>query len=91
MAIQLIEQLADDFDPSKYKDEYQAKLRAIIKAKAKGKPLPVDDTEAPDDSDVLDLVSRLQQSLAAGAPKSARKKTAKKSSAKKSARKRKSA
>src|ERR1700712_4121272 len=37
MAMQLIENLAEEFDPSKYKDEYQDKLKAIIKAKAKGK------------------------------------------------------
>jgi len=96
MAVQLIENLADEFEPSKYKDEYQAKLKAIIKAKAKGKPLPAEDYEEPENTKVLDLVSRLQQSLDAstkrGAKKSAAKKAkAKKSSAKKTARRRKSA
>jgi DNA end-binding protein Ku len=96
MAVQLIENLADEFDPSKYKDEYQAKLKAIIKAKAKGKPLPAEDFEEPENTKVLDLVSRLEQSLAQsskrGAKKSAAKKSsAKKNSAKKTARRRKSA
>ena len=96
MAVQLIENLADEFDASKYKDEYQAKLKAIIKAKAKGKPLPSEDYEEPENTKVLDLVSRLQQSLDASTKRGAKKSTAKKSTAKKSAakkatRKRKSA
>ena len=91
MAKQLIENLAGDFDPSKYKDEYQEKLKAIIKAKAKGKPLPVEETEESEDTRVLDLVSRLQASLDASSRKPVRKKAAKKAAAKKSARKRKSA
>lgn len=101
MAVQLIENLAGEFDPSKYKDEYQAKLKAIIKAKAKGKPLPVEEFDEPENTKVLDLVSRLQQSLDAstkrGAKNAATKKdatkkgAAKKRAAKKSARKRKSA
>ncbi|MEP6729272.1 MAG: Ku protein [bacterium] len=95
MAVQLIENLADDFDPSKYKDEYQNKLKAIIKAKAKGKAIPVADVEEPESTKVLDLVSRLEASLAAsskrGGAKTAKKKTAKKSAAKKTTRRRKSA
>lgn len=96
MAVQLIENLADEFDPSKYKDEYQAKLKAIIKAKAKGKPLAAEDFEEPENTRVLDLVSRLEQSLAEsgkrGAKKTGGKKNvAEKSTAKETARKRKSA
>ncbi len=65
MAVQLIENLADAFDPSKYKDEYLDRLRAIIKAKAKGKPLAVADVAEPEGTKVVDLVARLQESLAA--------------------------
>ncbi|MEP6989328.1 MAG: Ku protein [bacterium] len=65
MAVQLIENLADAFDPSKYKDEYQDRLRAIIRAKAKGKPLAVADVAEPERTKVVDLVARLQESLAA--------------------------
>jgi len=39
MAIQLIEQLAGEFDISKYKDTYSDKLMKLIKAKAKGKKI----------------------------------------------------
>jgi DNA end-binding protein Ku len=65
MAVQLIENLAEPFDPSKYRDEYQDKLHAIIKAKAKGKKLAMVDAREPEQTKVVDLVSRLQESLAA--------------------------
>lgn len=82
MAVQLIENLAEPFDPSKYKDEYQDKLRAIIRAKAKGKKLTVPDAVEPEQTDVVDLVSRLEESLAASAKRGARKSARPKSVAK---------
>jgi len=95
MAIQLIETLAGEFDPSKYHDEYQDKLKAIIKAKAKGKKVELPEVEERESTKVLDLVSRLEASLAASGSgrtaKKATKKAAKKSAAKKGARKRKTA
>ncbi len=65
MAVQLIENLSEEFDPSKYRDEYTEKLRAIIRAKAKGKKLDIPDVAEPESTRVVDLVSRLQESLAA--------------------------
>jgi DNA end-binding protein Ku len=67
MAVQLIENLAEPFDPSKYHDEYEDKLHAIIKAKAKGKKIAVPDVAEPEQTKVVDLVSRLQESLDASA------------------------
>ncbi|MDB4884041.1 MAG: repair protein [Gemmatimonadetes bacterium] len=67
MARKLIENLAEPFDPSKYRDEYQDKLHAIIKAKAKGRKLAIVDAREPEQTKVVDLVSRLQESLAASA------------------------
>jgi DNA end-binding protein Ku len=37
MAEQLIGNLAESFEPSKYRDEYEEKLQALLKAKLKGK------------------------------------------------------
>ena len=91
MAVQLIENLADSFEPSKYKDEYQDKLRAIITLKSKGKQLPVADVEEREHTTVLDLVSRLEQSLAATAKRGTKKTAAKKSSARKTSRRSESA
>jgi DNA end-binding protein Ku len=94
MAEQLIGNLAEPFDPSKYHDEYEAKLKALLKAKLKGKKIPEedDDDEKPEKTKVIDLVARLQESLAStsarkrgarktptvGAKKKARAKTARK-------------
>ena len=64
MAVQLVENLAEPFDPSRYTDDYRSNLMKLIRAKMKGKkvtaaePLPDDE-----DSKVLDLMSRLQASL----------------------------
>jgi DNA end-binding protein Ku len=91
MAKQLIENLAEPFDPSKYRDVYQDKLKAIIKAKAKGKKLPVADIEERENTKVIDLVSRLEESLAASAKRGGRKTAEKRVSAKRTTRRRKSA
>src|SRR3989440_12438229 len=39
MAISLIENLSDTFDPERYHDEYQAALKKLIEAKVEGAPL----------------------------------------------------
>ena len=91
MARQLIENLAEDFDPSKYKDEYQDKLKAIIKAKAKGKPLALEDDDEREHTKVVDLVARLQESLAASKGTRRGAKKAAKKAVRKTAKKRKSA
>jgi len=67
MAEQLVANLAEPFDPTRYTDEYRANLMKIIKAKMKGKKVKLEEPEgeAPD-SDVLDLMSRLRASLEEG-------------------------
>ena len=90
MAEQLIANLAEPFDPSKYHDEYEEKLQALLKAKLKGKKLPEEDVEKPEKTKVIDLVTRLQESLesTSGKKRGAQKTTAKKATRAKSARKR---
>jgi DNA end-binding protein Ku len=79
MAEQLIGNLAEPFDPSKYHDEYEEKLKTLLKAKLKGKKLPdEEDDEKPEKTNVIDLVARLQESLAST---SARKRGTKKTTA----------
>jgi DNA end-binding protein Ku len=79
MAEQLVGNLAEPFDPSRYTDEYRANLMRIIKAKMKGKKPSLEEpvTEAPD-SGVLDLMSRLRASLAEGTGKKGAARPAKK-------------
>jgi DNA end-binding protein Ku len=70
MAEQLVGNLAEPFDPSRYTDEYRANLMRIIKAKMKGKkPSLEEPTSEARDSGVLDLMSRLRASLAEGTGK----------------------
>jgi DNA end-binding protein Ku len=90
MAEQLIGNLAEPFDASKYHDEYEEKLRTLLKAKLKGKKLPDETTEKPEKTKVIDLVARLQESLESTSPRKrgARKSSARKSTRAKSARKR---
>ena len=70
MAEQLVANLAEPFDPTRYTDEYRANLMKVIKAKMKGKKVKLEEPEstAPD-SDVLDLMSRLRASLEEGTGK----------------------
>jgi DNA end-binding protein Ku len=70
MAEQLIGNLAEPFDPTKYHDEYEEKLKALLRAKLKGKKLPeADEVEKPEKTRVIDLVARLQESLASTSTK----------------------
>ena len=71
MAEQLVHNFAADFDPEKYTDEYRANLMKLIRAKMQGKKLkgPRSSKRTDDDDKVVDLMSRLRQSLAEGKPK----------------------
>ena len=66
MAEQLIGNLTESFDPSKYADDYRENLMRIIKAKLKGKKIEVEEPEEPEATPVVDLMARLQESLARG-------------------------
>jgi DNA end-binding protein Ku len=87
MATQLVENLAEPFDPSQYKDEYRANLKKIINAKMKGKEIEYEEPSEPKATPVIDLMARLQASLDQGK----KGKAAKKKPARKAPRKRKSA
>jgi len=73
MAKALVENLAAEWDPSKYTDEYRDNLMKVIKAKMKGKTFEVEAEAEPRDTKVVDLMERLRQSLAqsGGKPRSA--------------------
>jgi len=89
IAARIIAQKEADFDPTAFKDRYDDALREMIKAKTKGGKGLVDVAE-PDDTNVIDLMAALKNSLkgsAGGARKPAAKKPASKSTSKSAPRK----
>ena len=66
LAKTLVENLAAEWDPGKYKDDYQENLMRVIKAKMKGKEAKLVTDERPRDSNVIDLMERLRASLQSG-------------------------
>ena len=66
MAEQLVANLSQPFDQSKYTDDYRANLMKIIKAKMKGKKIDVAEPEERESTQVVDLMQRLQESLEMG-------------------------
>jgi DNA end-binding protein Ku len=65
MAKQLIQSLTSDFDPDKYRDEYRAELLDLLERKAEGKEVVSAPTEEPKPTKAPDLMSALEESLAA--------------------------
>ncbi|MDQ3069498.1 MAG: Ku protein [Acidobacteriota bacterium] len=89
MAVQLVEHLASSWDPGKYKDEYRESIMGVIDAKLKGEQIEVPAEKPVRGSNVVDLMSRLQQSLEQA--QGSRKGTARRSKASKAAKVRKRA
>ena len=67
LARQLIDTLATDWDPTRYRDTYRDVLLKVIEQKAKGEPISVPAPRKP--ARVVSLMDALQQSL--GAPRRA--------------------
>lgn len=93
MARQLVGSLTGEFQPEKYRDEYQANLLRIVGAKLKGKKVNLKEAAEPEPTGVIDLMERLQKSLEkkGGAKPAAAKKKASSSPAAKKASRRKTA
>ncbi|MGY1579343.1 hypothetical protein [Streptomyces sp. MN13] len=62
MALQLVETLSGPWDPSRYHDTYQEKVRELVRAKAEGQAI-TPAAEAPAATDVIDLMQVLQGSI----------------------------
>jgi DNA end-binding protein Ku len=61
MAKSLVENLSAEFDPKKYDDTYRKELLELLRAKAKGAPLP-EPAEEPE-GEVVDLMAALRESV----------------------------
>lgn len=66
MAEQLIGNLSEPFDATKYHDVYHENLMRIIRGKMKGKKVEFAEPEEPEATNVVDLMARLQESLQQG-------------------------
>ncbi len=64
MAKTLVQNLATEWKPEKYTDEYRDNLMRIIQAKAKGKKITLEPAAEPRQAEVIDLMERLRRSLA---------------------------
>ncbi|MFF8867992.1 Ku protein [Streptomyces sp. NPDC015139] len=64
MALQLVDALSTDWDPKRYRDTYQEKVRELVKAKAEGQEVATADAP-PEATNVIDLMKVLEGSLKA--------------------------
>jgi DNA end-binding protein Ku len=62
MAVQLVESLAGEYDPSDYRNEYRGELRAMLEAKLAGEEITRPEPIAP--APVVDLMEALKKSVA---------------------------
>jgi DNA end-binding protein Ku len=61
LAAQIVDALANEWDPKRYHDDYEEHLRGIIKAKKKGEVVEAE--PEPESAKVLDLMEALRASL----------------------------
>ena len=69
LAVKLIDQLTEKFDPKAFKDTYVAELKKVIKAKAAGKQIRIVDEPKKPTGAVKDLMEVLKASLESGGKK----------------------
>jgi DNA end-binding protein Ku len=63
LAMELIKRKAAKFDPSKFKDQYEAAVRELVEAKIKHAPIPKDEVETPRRGQVVNLMDALRKSV----------------------------
>ncbi|MET8663481.1 Ku protein [Streptomyces tendae] len=62
MALRLVDALSGDWEPDRYRDTYQEKVRELVRAKAEGEEVAVAEA-APEATNVVDLMEVLRGSL----------------------------
>jgi DNA end-binding protein Ku len=77
LATKIIDSMASEWQPKRYKDTYTAEVRQLIQAHEEGRDIVTED-EPEESANVTDLMAALEASLKAGRPKKAtgRKKSA---------------
>ena len=69
LAKTLVNNLAAEWDPEKYTDQYRENLMRIIQGKLKGKEVALAPEVEPRQAEVVDLMERLRRSLEQSAPR----------------------
>jgi DNA end-binding protein Ku len=64
----LIENMSDEFEPDKYRDEYRERVQAMLDEKSKGGEITVVAPEAPHRGQIIDLMQALKQSIEKARP-----------------------
>jgi DNA end-binding protein Ku len=65
LAAHILDSKAGHFDPAKFKDQYETALKALVRRKAKGKPIePPKEKEEP--GNVINLMDALRRSVGGG-------------------------
>ena len=75
MAKALVNNLASEWDPAKYTDQYRENLLRIIQGKVKGKEVELEPMTEPPRAEVIDLMERLRRSLEKSRSAAGKKKT----------------
>jgi DNA end-binding protein Ku len=63
LAMELIKRKAAKFDPSKFKDQYEAAVRELVEAKVQHAPIPKDEVHTPRKGQVVNLMDALRKSV----------------------------
>ena len=84
MAAQIIDSLTSEWDPSRYHDTYRQEVLKLLKKKAEGKEIVVEEPEESEGGEVLDLMAALEASLKQAKGSKTTSSRAKKSTKKKS-------
>lgn len=63
VAVRVVESMANEFNPDRYRDVYQEELRELIAAKANGEALPSVVAKEEETDDVSDLLAKLEASI----------------------------
>jgi DNA end-binding protein Ku len=64
----LIENMSDEFEPDKYRDEYRERVQAMLEEKSKGQEITIAAPEAPRHGQIIDLMQALKQSIEKARP-----------------------
>jgi DNA end-binding protein Ku len=63
LAAHILESKAGHFEPERFKDEYEAALKALVRRKAKGHTIEVPEQKPAEPSNVVNLMDALRESL----------------------------